>query len=184
MKSANDFNIALKSDGSVWSWGANSCGQLALGDTENRNEPKQIELSSKVRQIATGDSHIVILTKDNKVLTSGLNSQGQLGNSSTSNSTTLVSVVDEYGKEISNIAEITAYKNATYLLDYDGNVYACGEGYGKVAVKISDIENVTKVSGNYGITVDNKAINLETKAVVSGLENVIDISSGEIIQFS
>ena len=84
---------------------------------------------------------------------------------------------DEYGKEISNIAEITAYKNATYLLDYDGNVYACGEGYGKVAVKISNIENVTKVSGNYGITVDNKAINLETKAVVSGLENVIDISS-------
>ena len=179
VKSDNDFNIALKSDGSIWSWGANSCGQLALGDTENRNEPKQIELSSKVRQIATGDSHIVILTKDNKVLTSGLNSQGQLGNSSTSNSTTLVSVVDEYGKEISNIAEITAYKNATYLLDYDGNVYACGEGYGKVAVKISNIENVTKVSGNYGITVDNKAINLETKAVVSGLENVIDISSGE-----
>ena len=38
----NDHNIAMKSDGSVWSWGYNYYGQLGLGDTNQRNEPVRL----------------------------------------------------------------------------------------------------------------------------------------------
>ncbi|MFD2256594.1 hypothetical protein ACFSSA_07900 [Luteolibacter algae] len=37
-----DHNIAMKSDGSVWSWGYNYYGQLGLGDTTQRNEPVRL----------------------------------------------------------------------------------------------------------------------------------------------
>ncbi len=31
--------VALKANGTVWTWGLNSNGQLGLGDTTNRTEP-------------------------------------------------------------------------------------------------------------------------------------------------
>ena len=37
VKTANDFSIALKIDGTIWSWGLNSNGQLALGNNTNTN---------------------------------------------------------------------------------------------------------------------------------------------------
>ncbi|MBQ8043678.1 MAG: hypothetical protein IJ272_05960, partial [Clostridia bacterium] len=62
VKSGTDFSIALKADGTVWSWGLNNYGQLGLGDNTNYNEPKQITLDSRAKQIMAGNSHIVILT--------------------------------------------------------------------------------------------------------------------------
>ena len=34
--------IAIKSDGTLWAWGANAYGQLGLGDTANRSSPVQV----------------------------------------------------------------------------------------------------------------------------------------------
>ena len=38
--------IALKSDGTLWSWGYNNSGQLGLGNTTNYSSPKQIGLAT------------------------------------------------------------------------------------------------------------------------------------------
>ena len=38
----DDHNVALKTDGSVWSWGNNDYGKLGLGDPTQRNEPVRL----------------------------------------------------------------------------------------------------------------------------------------------
>ena len=181
IKASQNFTIALKADGSVWSFGQNSNGQLALKDNKNYNEPQKIELDVRARQIAVGSTHTVILTSEGKVLASGYNGKGQLGNGTTTRSNTLVKVLDIKGQEIENIAYISAKGNTTYLLDYDGNVYEIGEitgGYRRLATKLEGLEEIAQISGNYGITKDNKVINLSTKQIVEGLENIIKISAG------
>jgi len=40
---SNEFGVmALKTDGTLWTWGRNLCGQLGLGNTINRSSPSQI----------------------------------------------------------------------------------------------------------------------------------------------
>ena len=36
------FTLALKADGSLWSWGQNAYGQLGLGDTASRSDPTRV----------------------------------------------------------------------------------------------------------------------------------------------
>ncbi|MCX6378835.1 MAG: Ig-like domain repeat protein [Armatimonadetes bacterium] len=74
-------SLALKSNGTVWAWGANSNGQLGDGTTTNRNVPVQVSNShlTGVVQIAGGGIHSLALTSDGLVLAWGDNTYGQIG---------------------------------------------------------------------------------------------------------
>lgn len=43
---AGNYNtLARKGDGTVWTWGSNTFGQLGLGDTIDRSSPVQVQLN-------------------------------------------------------------------------------------------------------------------------------------------
>lgn len=48
VSAGGEHNLALKSDGTVWAWGANDDGQLGDGTRRNRLEPIQISSLSKI----------------------------------------------------------------------------------------------------------------------------------------
>ncbi|MCS7074299.1 MAG: hypothetical protein NZ108_07515, partial [Bacteroidia bacterium] len=52
--SAGYHSIALKSDGTVWTWGRNTDGQLGHGDNTNKNVPTQVPGLSNIIAIAGG----------------------------------------------------------------------------------------------------------------------------------
>ncbi len=84
--------LALRKDGTVWSWGDNECGQLGYetepeltgwdkkpsGNTYS-TIPKQIKELKEVISVAAGMGHSVALTKSGDVFTFGCNDGGQLG---------------------------------------------------------------------------------------------------------
>jgi hypothetical protein len=94
--SAGLFNAAaIKSDGTVWTWGVNSSGQLGLGTTAQPPIPiNQVPGLSNMVSIAFGRSFVVAGKSDGSVWSWGKNSSfGALGNSSTTDSAVPVQVL-------------------------------------------------------------------------------------------
>ena len=76
-----NFCMALKDDGTLWSWGYNPSGQLGDGTTTIRYSPVQI--GSGFAAIAAGQNFGMGLKSDGSLWTWGFNSDGQLGNGTT-----------------------------------------------------------------------------------------------------
>ena len=75
------FSVALKKDGSLWTWGNNGFGQLGDGSMNDRSSPQRIlPAGSGVIALATGVSHTLALKKNGSVWAWGTNNAGQLGN--------------------------------------------------------------------------------------------------------
>ena len=87
-----DHTIALKNDGTVWTWGYNYYGQLGDGTTTNRSTPVQVSGLSGVTAIAGGGNHTIALKNDGTVWTWGYNYSGQLGDGTTTDRNTPVQV--------------------------------------------------------------------------------------------
>ena len=83
-----DHSLAVMSDGSVWGWGANQFGQLAVtaGDGPVTRPVNGIAAGSHIIQLSAGGGHLLALRSDGTVLGWGINQAGQLGNGSTANS--------------------------------------------------------------------------------------------------
>ncbi|HXS36349.1 MAG TPA: T9SS type A sorting domain-containing protein [Flavipsychrobacter sp.] len=84
--SANwEFNIAQKSDGTLWAWGFNADSRLGDGSTINRNIPVEISTDTDWSVISAGGISALALKSDGSLWAWGANTYGQLGNGSHTN---------------------------------------------------------------------------------------------------
>lgn len=91
LSSSYESMFALTSAGNIFAWGDNTDGKLGDDTTTNRNTPTNITsrfglLNGEVIQSISslGLFHTVVLTNQSRVFTFGNNSNGQLGNGSSS----------------------------------------------------------------------------------------------------
>jgi alpha-tubulin suppressor-like RCC1 family protein len=74
------YTIALKTDGTLWGWGANANGELGQGDTNLSNAPAQeITSASDWFAIAAGGAHTLAIKTNNTLWAWGFNYYSQLG---------------------------------------------------------------------------------------------------------
>lgn len=68
MAIGNGFVVAIKEDGTVWSWGSGYYGQLGTGKEDWRHfQPKQLPQLSEMVEVATGIYHVLALKSDGTV---------------------------------------------------------------------------------------------------------------------
>jgi alpha-tubulin suppressor-like RCC1 family protein len=116
-------SVALKSDGSLWVWGAGDSGQLGLANLDPQPQPAQVTSLADVKAIAAGRAHTLALKADGTLWSFGANESGQLGNGLTEPSSTPLPVSGGWSSSIVGIAAGDAFSLA---LTATGEVWAWG----------------------------------------------------------
>jgi alpha-tubulin suppressor-like RCC1 family protein len=79
LQNTNEQSAAgIRSDGSLWTWGNNTYGQLGTNNLIHRSSPVQIGTSSWT-QVSTGASFMMAITTTNNLWSWGSNASGALG---------------------------------------------------------------------------------------------------------
>ncbi|MCF7898340.1 MAG: hypothetical protein K9L31_00110 [Candidatus Pacebacteria bacterium] len=162
ISTGNDYVCAVKNDGTVYCWGANSNGQLGDNTTTQRNTPVQVHgagnvgLLTSVVQISTGLSHTCVLINDSSVYCWGYNGYGQLGDNTTSQRNTPIqvvgiSVLDNFSNVLRMATGLTTNHNC--LIRTDNTLYCWG-------------------LNNNGELGDNTTVKKYTPTQVHGVSNV------------
>jgi RHS repeat-associated protein len=151
-----DFSVVLKSDGTVWTWGAGNHGQLGNGGTAQQLTPVQATGLSSVRSVAAGSETGLALTADGSVSSWGHNNFGQVGNGTTTDVLTPQTV-----SGLSNVTAVGGGDSHSLAVKSDGTVWAWGYNlWGQLGngtttnsstpVQVSGLTSVISVSGGYG----------------------------------
>ena len=111
--------LATQSDGSLWSWGVNTYGQLGVGSVTSQSTPIQIGISAW-RSIAAGQVSSHAVRSDGSMWCWGYNAYGQLGVGNTTNLSTPVQVGSQLNwQSVSASTAVIAVKN-------DGTMWGWG----------------------------------------------------------
>jgi len=79
VSAGSDHTLAIKTDGTLWAWGANYRGQLGDGTTIQKTVPTRIGTESNWQKIAAGQAHSLAIKTDSTGWAWGFNGSGQLG---------------------------------------------------------------------------------------------------------
>ncbi|MBF0487186.1 MAG: hypothetical protein HQK98_03410 [Nitrospirae bacterium] len=177
---ADDYMAALKSDGSVWTWGRNNWGQLGNNTILDSTVPVQVISANGIgyltgiSSIASGGDHTVALDNSKNVWTWGYNGSGQLGiSTSTSYSALPVPV-----SGVSSVTAIAGGLSHTLSLTSAGNVWAWGSGgYGELGNR--SVNNSSSPVEVYAGSSGNSKLNGVT-AISAGNEFSVALKSGNV----
>ena len=115
-------SLALKSDGTVWTWGFNTHGQLGDGSAKHRNLPIQVGNFTGVSAVTGGYSFSMALKTDHTVWTWGGNANGELGNGTNNSSFVPVQVTG-----LSDVIQASSGWKHAVALKSDGTVWTWGQ---------------------------------------------------------
>ena len=137
-------SVAVGNPG-LLAWGNNDYGQLGNGTASGLNLIpyfSPISVASNVVVAAAGGSHSLFVTADGTLWAMGLNSSGQLGNGTTSNTNLPISVA-------TNVVAVAAGQNQSLFVKSDGTLWAMGTSYGSVPAPVSGGTNVVAVATGF-----------------------------------
>jgi alpha-tubulin suppressor-like RCC1 family protein len=151
-------SVALRADGTVWTWGSNENGELGDGTRENRHLPVQVPVTRVVAVAARG-THMLALVGDGSVRAWGSNSHGELGDNT---ATARVSPVYVKGHAaagaLTDVIAIACGVGFSLALGADGRVWSWGHnnegqlGDGTAHTRLTPVRVSTESGVLSGIT--------------------------------
>ncbi|MDV6378755.1 Ig-like domain-containing protein [Sporosarcina sp. GW1-11] len=151
--------VVLKEDGSVWSWGDRTYGQLGAGSVLPPGTPQPIQRTdgnrlSDILAISAGGHFTVALDASGRIWSWGLNDYGQLGRLPAAGFTSNPDTIGPVG-----MVDISAGESHVLAVDSSGKVWAWGyNAYGQLGratpgsrfsttpVQVVGLDNVASVA--------------------------------------
>ena len=123
------FVAAIKTDGTLWTWGRNEKGQLGDGTSVNKSTPIQVA-GTTWKQVTTGESHTSAIKTDGTLWCWGKNdgTENCLGDGTTVNKSSPVQTTAGG----TNWKQVSAGRRNTAAIKTDGTLWAWGnQQYGQ-----------------------------------------------------
>jgi alpha-tubulin suppressor-like RCC1 family protein len=169
-----DHTAAIKTDGTLWTWGRNAYGNLGDNTTTTRNTPvTTFAGGTNWKQVSCGQDHTVAIKTDGTLWTWGRNNNGQLGNNTTINRTTPVTTFTGG----TNWKQVAGGISNTAAIKTDGTLWTWGFN---VSGNIGNNTSITRSTPVTAFTGGNNwkqvASGGHTAAVTSGTDPTYFIS--------
>ena len=121
--SAGDtFSMAIKTDGSLWTWGYNTRGQLGNGKTDPAKmaNPVPRRIMYDVTAVSAGYEYALAIKTDGSLWAWGKNDNGQLGDGTSTNRNAPVKIMD-------GVSSVSAGYGHTMAIKTDGSLWTWGD---------------------------------------------------------
>ena len=155
--------LAVGRNGTVWSWGANSAGQLGTGSLGERTMPAKVSLPAHIKTVAAWDTHSFAVDDMGRLWGWGSNNFGQTGEALTSKLAAAYFIKPQRIKTGFPVAFIDAGMFYTVATSAQGEVFAWGwNGMGQIGqegvafsaqpLRVKPLRNVTRLAVGVGHT--------------------------------
>lgn len=130
--------LALRSDGNVWAWGANSSGELGGGSSDfaRHPEPRLVPGLPNISAIAAGSNYSIVIDRtDGSLWAWGSNVNGRLGDGTTTARSSPVRVLG-----VSQVTSISPGELHCAVVTQDSSVWTWGSSrWGQLGLGTSDL---------------------------------------------
>ena len=125
VSSGNDHTAAIKTDGTLWTWGNGVSGRLGNAQLTDRSTPvTTFSGGTNWKQVTAGTAHTAAIKTDGTLWVWGLGSSGQLGTGTLFNRSTPVTTFAGG----TNWKQVSAGGNHTAAIKTDGTLWTWGRG--------------------------------------------------------
>lgn len=149
--------LAIKTNGTLWSWGRNNIGGLGIGDTIHRSSPIQVGVLTNWLSVSAGTYGSSAIKTDNTLWSWGYNTGGRLGDGTIISKSSPVQVGTGYSNVIRNANNGIATKT-------NGTLWAWG---------------FANAAGNSGVTGDGTTIARSAPVQIGALTTWLNVVATE-----
>ena len=124
ISSGNQYTLAIDKNGRAWGWGSNNLGQIGDNSSSSKRTPVSVRGAIKTFcQISGGAQHTLAIDKNGRAWAWGFNFAGQLGDNSSTQRNTPVSVLGA----IKTFCKISGAGASSFAIDKNGRAWAWGD---------------------------------------------------------
>jgi len=157
----SSHSAAIGSDGTLWTWGGNSSGELGNGTSANALFPMPV--GNNFAQVAMGNEHTVAIKTDGTLWAWGSNTYGQLG-MNTNNTRIPNKIGSGFSQVAAGLTHTVAIKNDATLWSWGSN-FSGESGNGSTT---SPIFNPVAIGSEFGLLTSGGNSTQQINAILCG----------------